>query len=83
MDLRIRRIHLLSLMMQLQELYDKGLDFIDVSGAIAEGQDVIRVTYNKSYMNEELEDNFDRMVDEQLPATLHVKLSKDDLDQLI
>ena len=81
--MRIRKVHLMSLMSILSDIYDKGVDFIDIYGIIEDGQDTVGVSFSKSYMDNELADNFDVFTEEQLPSKMNIKLSDDDLNELI
>lgn len=82
--LRIRRIHVLSLMETLSDLYHKGVDYIDIYGTIQDGQDTVGIIFSKAYMNEEYERNFDNFTSDQTPSKLDVRrLSDEDLDELI
>lgn len=81
--LRIRKVHLVSLMNILQNIYDRGVDFVDVYGTIENGQDTIGISFSKDYMDEDFTDNFDNFNEEQLPSRLDVKLSDKDLNDLI
>lgn len=81
--LRIRKVHIPSLMQVLAGLYNKGVEFIDIHGNIIEGQDTLALTFNKSYMEEGFEKNFDDLIQEQHQSSIEVKLSDEDLNQLI
>lgn len=67
----------------LSELYHRGVDFVDISAEIKDGQDTIGLVFSKSYMDPEYVDNFDNFEEEQVPSKISVKLSEEDLDQLI
>jgi len=81
--LRIRKVHLASLMYILSDIYNKGVDFVDIYGIIENGQDTIGVSFSKDYMDKDLTDNFDNFNGEQLPSKVNVKLSDEDLNELI
>lgn len=81
--MKIRKIHLQSLLQILSEIYDRGVDFVDIHGVIEDGEDTIGITFCKSYMDEEFADSFDTFGEEQLPSSIKVKLSDEDLNQLI
>lgn len=81
--IRIRKIDVLALMETLNELYHKGIDYIDIHGIHEDGQDTIGIVFNKGYMNEEFADNFEHLIEDQVPSKIEVKLSDEDLDQLI
>lgn len=80
---RIRKINIASLIYTLQDLYDKGVNFIDISAEMENGQDTIGMYFCRSYMNEEFENNFDAFKDDQAPAKIGIKLSDEDLNQLL
>jgi hypothetical protein len=78
--LKIRKIHLVSLMAMLQEIYDRGVEFVDIHGKTEDGgQDTISITFCKKYMSEE---NAPTNPD-QFPAKVEGKLTDEDLNQLI
>ena len=85
--IKIRKVPLLSLMNILSEIYDKGVDYVDIYGALRDGQDTINVVFCREYMNEEFIESFDDigedMREEQLPSNVNVKLSDEDLNQLL
>lgn len=80
---RVRRVDIQSLIGTLNDLYHRGVDFVDIEGNEKSPQDKMSFYFCKSYMNEKYRDNFDTFDDEQLPSQISVKLSDEDLDQLI
>jgi len=84
-QVKLRKIHLDTLMKLLAELYDKGVDYIDVIGTTDKVQDSIGISFCSEYMSENMKENFDKLPgltiedkdDEDSP------LSEDDLNQLI
>lgn len=83
-NLTIKKIHLPSLMLVLQAIFDKGADYIDIHGVTGSDEDEFTISFNKSYMNEEYVDDFDNFeAEEQSTDNIKVKLSDDDLNQLI
>lgn len=83
MEPRVRKIDIQSLLQTLEELYHKGVDFVDIVLERGEGQDTIGLYYNKSYMDEEYMENFDSSDDEPVQAKINVKLSDEDLNNLM
>jgi len=81
--LRIRKVHLASLMHILSNIWDRGVDFVDIYGTVEDGQDTIGVSFSKEYMDEKFTSNFDNFNEEQLPSRVHIKLSDEDLNELI
>lgn len=49
---RIKKINVLNLLQVLEELYDKGVDYIDIEGNKSIDQDVISLYFEESYINE-------------------------------
>lgn len=82
-NIRIRKIHLQSLIQTLSEIWDRGVDFVDIHGVIEDGQDTIGISFCKSYMDEEFAEEFDNFGEEQISSNIKVKLSDEDLNQLI
>lgn len=86
-EMRVRKVHLLSLMATLQDIFDKGVDFVDIYGVEEEGQDTVGLSYTlgfsftRDYMDSEYVDNFDIMSPGESPD-VNIKLSDDDLNQL-
>lgn len=80
---RVKKVSIQSLIDTLNNLYHRGIDFVDVEGNIGNVQDKISFIYCKSYMDEKYRDNFDNFDDEQIPSQINVELSDEDLDQLI
>lgn len=85
MNPRARRIDIRSLLHTLEELYQKGIDYVDIVVEKEEdgGQDTIGIYFNKSYMDEKFASNFDNMDNDPLPAKIDVKLTDKDLNDLI
>lgn len=81
--IRIRKVHIQSLIDTLAQIWDRGVDFVDVHGIIENGQDTIALSFCKAYMDEEYQDEFDTLGEEQFPSTIDIKLKDEDLDDLI
>lgn len=69
-EFRIRKIQLESVIEILNQLYDKGIDFIDLSGYNKNGEDTIGIFFTSDYINEEYKDNFDEEDIEKEQKTL-------------
>lgn len=69
-EFRIRKIQLESFIEILNQLYDKGIDFIDLSGYNKNGEDTIGIFFTSDYINEEYRDNFDEEDIEKEQKTL-------------
>lgn len=93
-SLKIKKVHLDSFINILVELYNRGVDYIDISAVHHSiNQDGVGISFSKEYMNEELIENFDKIqesVDEAAaeapdddPPIIKRDLTDDDLNQLI
>lgn len=84
-NVRIRKIHLDTLIQVLVEMYDKGVDYIDIIGEINELQDSIGISFSKEYMNKNMKENFDEIDSKHVKkGDIDVSFSDDnDLNQLI
>lgn len=89
-NVTIKKIHLDSLIDILVDLYDKGVDYVDIIGVNNKIQDSIGISFSKEYMNIELRENFDDIntskekdIDVDRKAKINIKLSDDDLNQLL
>jgi len=77
---RIRKVHLQTFLDILSDLFDKGVDYVDIIGTLDDDQDSIGISFSKEYMAEEYMDNFDNIPTKD---QIDVKLSDDDLNQLL
>lgn len=76
----LRKIPLEIFIDVLLEIYEQGVDFVDIIGVPDEIQDTIGVTFSQEYISPEALDNFE--IDEQ--KNIDINLSDDqDLNQLI
>lgn len=89
-NVTIKKIHLDSLIDILVDLYDKGVDYVDIIGVNNKIQDSIGISFSKEYMNIELRENFDDIntskekdIEVDRKAKINIKLSDDDLNQLL
>ena len=82
-QVKLRKIHLDTLMKVLVELYDKGVDYIDVIGTVDEIQDSIGISFCSEYMNEGMRENFDKIPSLEIDIDSTPLSDEDDLNQLI
>ncbi len=73
----LQKIPLKRLLDTLQEIYDQGADYIDISGIPDVEQDIIGIHVREDYMSDEEDFEFD---EEESNTS---DLSDDDLNQLI
>jgi hypothetical protein len=96
--LRLRKIPLYPLIEILQDLYESGADFIDLSGEQSEEgetpKDTIQITIKPEYMLHDERDDDDDIEDvtqeieidysdDDVPSTIRKSLSDDDINDLI
>lgn len=91
----IRKIGVYNLMLMLEELHNKGVDYVDLVGSSGEEEDVLGLIFNEDYinpdfresfekdMNEEEEDETDILFTPEEPENEKPKLSDKDLDQML
>ena len=84
-NIMLRKIPLDKLISVLVEMYNHGVDYIDIGGVPGEEQDKVAISFTKDYMSEEgkkhIDDSIDNLeIDEEFFKT---KLTDEDLDELI
>lgn len=93
-DMIIKKVSVLVLLDLLEELYDRGVDFVDVHGKrLTEDQDILGVSFSKNYMDPECIENFDTFEEEGEEPTerteskenkeIKISLNDEDIDKLI
>ncbi len=81
-EVKIQKIPLDRLIETLVDLYNKGIDYVDISGVPGIDQDRMAIVFTRDYMTEEGKKNFgegDELDLEIGPS----KLTDDDINQLI
>jgi len=81
-QVKLRKIHLDTLMKLLAELYDKGVDYVDIIGTVDKVQDSIGISFCSEYMNEDMKENFDNISASKIEEASS-SLDDQDLNQLI
>ena len=79
----IKKIPLDGFIDVLMDLYNKGVDYIDITGVTNEHMDHMAVSFTAEYMMEGSEENFNDNPSLDIKDLLNEKLSEEDLDQLI
>jgi hypothetical protein len=84
-EIRIRKIHLDGFIEVLVELYNKGVDYIDLMGVPDSDQDRMAISFTTDYMMEGAEENFKNVTLQEIDINelLNQKLSDKDLNDLI
>jgi hypothetical protein len=77
---RLRKIPIEAIIDVLIDLFDRGVDYIDIIGTPNEQQDTIGITFCKEYMNEEHQEDFDNI---ETNIQLNDQLSDEDLNELL
>ena len=60
----------------LMDIYNSGIDYVDILGIPGEEQDNIGISFNTTYLSEDVKND---MIEDQ---NLNIKLSDEDLNQL-
>jgi hypothetical protein len=83
-NMRIRKVGVSAFIDILVELYNKGVDYIDIIGIPDDVQDSIGISFSKEYMADDLKENFDKIPNTKVEENeINIKLSDDDLNQLL
>jgi hypothetical protein len=82
----VKKVHLDTFIHLLVELYNRGVEFVDIYQMPAEsGNDVVGISFTEEYMNENMKNNFkdlSEMADEKEDDD-NKPITDDDLNQLI
>jgi hypothetical protein len=79
----LKKIPLDRLIDILVEIYNRGVDYIDITGVPDEEQDRVAISFSKDYMTEEGRKNFENAPIDLTDEFFDTKLSEDDLNDLI
>lgn len=79
----LKKIPLDRLIDILVEIYNRGVDYIDITGVPDEEQDRVAISFSKDYMTEEGRKNFENTPIDLTDEFFDTKLSEDDLNDLI
>jgi hypothetical protein len=79
----IKKIPLDTFIDILMDLYNKGVDYIDITGVTDDESDKMAISFTSEYMMEGAEEEFKDMPQLDMKDLLNKKLSQEDLDQLI
>lgn len=81
-EIKIQKIPLDRLIETLVDLYNKGIDYIDIAGVQEDNQDRMAIVFTKEYMTEQGKKNFgeEEEIDLEIGPS---KLTDDDINQLI
>jgi len=78
-EVRLKKIPLGIFINALMDIYNSGLDYVDIVGKNGEEQDTIGIAFSEEYMSEDSENSFD-----ELKQNLNdINLSDEDLNQLL
>lgn len=79
-QIRLKKIPIEVMVDVLINLFDKGVDYIDIIGTPNEEQDTIAITFCKEYMSEEYQETFDNI---EADIDINKNLSDEDLNELL
>ena len=81
-EVKIQKIPLDRLIETLVDLYNKGIDYVDIAGVPGIDQDRMAIVFTQDYMTEEGKKNFGQ--EDELDLEIGPsKLTDDDINQLI
>jgi hypothetical protein len=79
----IKKIPLDTFIDVLMDLYNKGVDYIDITGVTNDHSDKMAISFTSEYIMEGAEEEFKDIPSLDVKDLLNQKLSQEDLDQLI
>jgi len=79
----LRKIPIDRLINLLVEMYNKGVDYIDISGVPGEEQDRMAISFTEEYMTQEGKENIENASVNISDILANGKLSEEDLNDLI
>lgn len=79
---KIRKVHLETMIDLLHSMWDSGVDYIDIIGTMGEENDTIGFSFCKAYMAEEYEKDFDKFGEPDEEGNTKVELSDEDLNNI-
>ena len=83
-NLRIRKVAVNAFVDILVDLYNKGVDYVDIIGILDDVQDSVAISFSKEYMADNMQSNFNEIGTKEIETDeINIKLSDDDLNQLI
>jgi len=66
--MKLKKIPLEDLLEVLEELYNLGVDYVNISGeAVSPDQDALAISFTKEYVNEEFRENFSEEEMQEIP----------------
>ena len=78
----LKKIPLGVFIQALMDIYNTGVDYVDILGVPGEEQDTIGIAFCDEYLSKELED--EEETDEEIEEKIkNINLSDDDLNQLL
>lgn len=88
-ELMIRKVNVQNLIDQLTDLYDRGIDFIDISKGRGDSS-IMSISFCKEYMDEDFQEDFENMWEEgadepseNSAEIIPFKLTDDNINQLL
>ena len=85
--MKLRKVPIEELLTILEDLYEKGVDYIDISGFSSgdnnDEQDVIKISIRPEYMSKEKKDEEEDNYNAEDKNPANINLSENDFDDLI
>lgn len=74
-ELKIKKVHLDSFITLLTDLYNRGVDYVDIIGVMDDKQDMVGLSFCKEYMSKDQEENFN-----DIPVNISNKKNNDEIE---
>ena len=79
-QVRLKKIPLGVFIQALMDIYNTGVDYVDILGVPGEEQDTIGIAFCDEYLSKEDDEETDEEIEEKIK---NINLSDDDLNQLL
>jgi hypothetical protein len=83
MKMIVRKLDLYEMIEVLNQLYDMGINYVDLYGESHEYQDSLGFYFSKEYMDPEHAHEFDNLMTDDRDSSSIRKLTDDDINQLL
>ena len=77
---RLKKIPLGVFIQALMDIYNTGVDYVDIIGVPGKEQDTVGIAFCDEYLSKDLEEETDEDIEEKIK---NINLSDDDLNQLL
>ena len=82
-EFRVNKVVLTKFINILVDLYNKGVNFVDLIGINEEQRDVIGISFSREYMHPDYRENYDKLPGMKPTMIKNEKLTDDGINNLI